>query len=233
MDTQEIRTLWDQADEYDQLSNEIRWQVAEAISVKLSETGISQRSLAKELGRGETHIRRYRAVWERFGDAPSGRTFSECMSEVRAPQEPEPSEPDPAPAPVNQPVRPAPRPSPVDVPPMVEPVPGEDDDEDIVERFNREVAERRKRLGLPVEAPAAEQMEGQLGAITAFYNVTEAIKDAQASITQIPELIAGHSFNDDVRGLMCDRADWLIVEVQMVLEQLRNPISIDDFFNAE
>lgn len=160
------------------------------------------------------------------------KTFHQWVKGRPAPKVPAHRAVTPEPAP-NPAPRPAPRPVDVDpnhVPPIEIPNPG--DEEDIVDVFNREVAERRQRLGLPVEAPVTELLEGQLGALTAFYHVNEALKDAEASVNKVPELVAGHIFSDDVRDLMCERADGLIAAIQMLLEQLRNPLSIDDFFNA-
>lgn len=120
MKISEIKSLWDQADSdgekaksYAETEEALRWQVAEAINNKLKEKDengkrvISQRDLAKELGRTQPYISYYNAVWEQFGSDNSVITFTAAMAKVREPKvAPKPVEV-PAP-PVNE-VRPAPQ----------------------------------------------------------------------------------------------------------------------------
>lgn len=204
MNTVEIKNLWDQADDngvkakdYAETENALRWQVAEAIAAKLAEKDengkrvISQRDLARELGRSLIHIQRHKAVWDQFGSDSTGVSFSACMTKVR--------EPKPKP-PVNE-VRPAPQTDHPEPQAPIAPLPN----------GNEAFIEPGQETD-PTKAP----LSGALAQMTVGYKVEQALIGIRTIVAEVIDSTAGVTIDDTQRKVFVEMISDQIENLEML-----------------
>lgn len=224
--TDEIRQLLDKADTADQKASKYRWEAAEAIVSQL-DAGINQLILAEQINRKQPLISYYASVWRRqdeiLKDLPNlhneENSFHVAIRWVQANPASPRKQKDPT-------VRPALN---RNLQPVTDPVPAPNTN--VVEHLREEAEQRRRELGLP-EPTVTDPHAGPLGAAALAHVVEQHYTTIRDSLSQISELITGN-LTDEFRQIFIGATEDVRDEVDMVLEQLRNPLNIAQFIDLD